>query len=143
MTMHNAQTTPIHLADPHKDILPHAYVILSHSQHCKCCGSLHKWSELYAETHLRSRLGTGYVTNLRPLYDGPQYNLPIKRIEREPKTIAFCHECHDPQLVHLPAPPQPEVQMNTGKPPAPEKPPSGGARKPSPASLDSILDSLK
>lgn len=105
--------TPITLSDPHKGVLPHAYVILIRSQRCLCCHSVHRWSETYAKTHLKAQMGMGkYVTNLRPL-DRPQYNLPIHRIVKEQVTVPFCHACNEPSLVGLPPLPIPEEIVNT------------------------------
>lgn len=119
MTMHNAQSTPITMAPPHRDVLPHAYVIRVRQQLCKCCGALSQFSELYAKTHLRSQLGVGkYITNLRPLMpEGPLYDLPIEREFFPPTETPFCHNCHEPSLHDLPQlPPQPDHLRIVGGP---------------------------
>lgn len=105
----NTVPHPITLSDPTKDVIPHAYTIVKQSQHCKGCGTLHEWSELYAKSHLRSQLNAGkYVTNLRPIRDPReiQYNLPIEVAIRDMQIIPFCHECFKGvTLSHLLPPP--------------------------------------
>jgi hypothetical protein len=106
MTMHNAAAVPITSADPHREVVPHSYVVWHKPQHCKTCGTTHSHSELYAKTHIRSQLGIGkYITNLRPL-DTPKYNLPVEIIQAPPTEVAFCAECYDRvDLKALPSPP--------------------------------------
>lgn len=128
----NTVPHPITLSDPTKDVVPHAYTIVKQSQHCKGCGTLHEWSELYAKTHLRSQLNAGkYVTNLRPIRDPReiQYNLPIEVVIRPMQVVPFCHECYqNTSLSHLLPPPIAAPSPRTGPswagvgPAKPEKP---------------------
>jgi hypothetical protein len=102
---------PLLMAHPHRDVMPHAYVVMHHTTHCQHCGAIHSHAALYAKTHLRSQHGLGkYVTNLRALYaDAPQYNLPIEHTLAKPDFIAFCQDCYaGMSLAHLPPPPQTE-----------------------------------
>lgn len=156
MTMHNARALPITMSDPHKDVLPHSYVVWRKSQFCINCGSRHDFAELYSKTHLKSRLGMDKspVTNLRRL-DKPRYNLPVERIEGKTEVIPFCHMCYiSVDLTDLPNLPASDPQAgatltnmdvvrNTpqreGDPsPKPEPRPKAGARKE--MGLDDILD---
>lgn len=100
---------PIVMTDPHRDVLPHSYVVRKLAQHCKNCGSLHEYSELYSKTHLRSQWGHKYVTNLRRLHTPPEYNLRVEILETATEEVAFCHECFATvSLRHLPPIPMPE-----------------------------------
>lgn len=95
-----------------QDIPPHKYIVMLHSQRCKCCGGVNEWSEVFALTHLKSTLGHGkYVTNLRAVEE-PKWNLPIAVQRSEPTVIPFCHRCHQPSLANsgLPEPPKSDPQ---------------------------------
>jgi hypothetical protein len=130
--MAEPQPTPIHLAPAHRDIPPHRYVLHIHVQHCRC-GALHEHSELYAKTHLRSRQGHTYFSNLRPITRPEEiaFNLPIDVVKLEPKRILFCSECiSSASLAHLPPPPAPEPQTIIGGGKPDEKPKTKRDSKP-------------
>jgi len=125
------------LADPHKDILPHRYVVHVRRQICTHCQSMHEYSELYAKTHMRSQWGHKYVTNLRPL-DQPKYDLPIEVVNLEIQKVPLCHECvSQTMLSHLPTPPVPDA------PPLRLATTAGGATTKSGKNTSSINDLLK
>lgn len=138
---------PIYLADPHAQVLPHAYVCMTHSQRCLNCALTHKWSTLYAKTHMRSTLGAGkYITNLRPL-TRPEYNLPIETIQATETTTPFCHQCAATvTLSHLPPLPitEPAARPIAGHGPAAATAAAGlgpTKREPrKPATIDDLLD---
>lgn len=99
--------TPICLA-PQGDVAPHSYVIQLEATRCTNCNMRKTHCHVYAKTHLRSRTGAKYVTNLRPVR-GPkeiQWNVPIEPDIRPDTIIPFCEECFDRvELTHLPTPP--------------------------------------
>jgi hypothetical protein len=97
------------MADPNEGLLPHAYVVYKQSQLCRC-GHLHQWTQMMAETHIRSTLGHKYITNHRVCrVEDIKYNLPVKCIEAQTEKVLFCHECHaTASLAHLPPPPKPQ-----------------------------------
>lgn len=100
---------PIYAASPAKELAPHTYVIHKFSQLCRC-GSLHEFSKLYGKTHLKSRMGQKYITNLRPVHtpNDIAYNLPIEIVTMPLEHLLFCHECVSATtLSHLPSPPAP------------------------------------
>lgn len=152
--------TPIHLAPasgPNVGIPPCRYVLMVHTQVCDCCHKSQTHSEVYAETHLKSRLEAGkYITNLRPVqwpsraFDA-LYDLPITRRDTKPTSVPFCHLCHEPSLSHWPKVPQPVENVIPLHTPqrvpdrAPAKATEGSSAKeakPKGRSLDSILDML-
>lgn len=113
---------PITMA-PQADIPPHHYVCLRKTQVCLRCQTQHSWTELYSETHLRSRLHAGkYVTNWRPIktLSDIQYNLPITQLTHPVDRVPMCFECSgQATLAHLPQPPQPKADpVNLTKPAA-------------------------
>ena len=100
-------TTPVFLADPHKDLTPHSYVIQVSSFKCLNCGTSNRSCEVFSRTWLRGHWGKPF-SNLRPMHgDWPRYKLPVEIIHKIPDTVPFCHECPSPQdaLKDLPYPP--------------------------------------
>ena len=103
---------PLLLAPHDTSPSPHCYVIQHQVQRCVCCHSKHEYSQVFAETMLRSvQMGRpGYVTNWRAVdwTDGHKrlWDLPIKRIEMKPIEVPFCHSCNQPSLAHWPKPPE-------------------------------------
>jgi hypothetical protein len=97
---------PVTLADPHKDVIPHSYVVITRTTSCANCGATCTQSDLYAKTNLRYTPARKYATNLRPLQK-PEYNLPVQINPTPLTTIPFCHACPDPTapLRDLPYPP--------------------------------------
>lgn len=117
--MTNTKPIPIHLSDPTRDqIAPHSYLIDQLTQRCDCCGATHRFTQLYAKTHLRARMERGkYITNLRPV-SWPSasptalYNLPLELrcLPQNETRVPFCHECIGrASLAHWPARPEPEA----------------------------------
>ena len=94
---------PIHMASADSGPVPHKYLVLAREQQCACCGSIHRWSELYALTHLRPTMGMGkLISNLRALV-WPKYRLPIEqRKAAKIEHIPFCHSCFQPSLANTP-----------------------------------------
>jgi hypothetical protein len=99
---------PITLADPHRDAIPHSYVVWHKPQVCRNCGLTHFSHEVFAKTHLRSQLhASKYVTNLRPCA-APQYNLPVEVLQAPATPIPFCAACAATvDLTTFPAAPTP------------------------------------
>jgi hypothetical protein len=107
--------TPIYLAPVDKEFVPHKYILYIHSQSCNSCGSTHKHSEVYGETHIKAQSGGKYITNRRPVSAMTQvkYNLPITVIPHQ-TTVPFCHICFRPAMLsHLPNVPKPEPVLTT------------------------------
>lgn len=100
-------TTPVLLADPHRDIAPHTYTVQVSRTVCSNCKTIHEGCETFAKTHLRAQFGGKYITNLRPLKEAPKYKLPIEVINKPIESVPFCHRCPDPTTVvsSLPYPP--------------------------------------
>lgn len=154
--------TPIHLAPAHSGPKPHRYVIHRRTLHCDCCRRDQQQTvAVYSETRLRSVLGHGYVTNLRPLTwpspERPQlYNLPIKVIDLQVQRVPFCHLCNlvPASLAHWPAVPADEQTSQRIVAAAQTQPsstaPRSEARKggsstrpdPKPTKLQQVLDIL-
>lgn len=137
--------TPLYLADPHKDAIPHTYVVQVDSFNCLNCRASHSSCEVFARTWLRGQWGKPY-SNLRPMKgDIPRYNLPIEVIHRQPNTVPFCHECPSPMDVvkNLPYPP-PETKTTIGagftKTEDPKKPPTKTSKKPITTTDDLLKD---
>jgi len=84
---------------------PHAYVIMRHTQLCKCCNKTSEYSKTYAKTNLRSTLGNKIVVHYRRLDTPPKWDLPIIIQNAEPEILEFCHQCYHPTLHDLPKPP--------------------------------------
>ena len=85
---------PLVLARP-TDILPHSYVVHTHSQKCSACNSLHEWSELYAWNRLRPRLGQGKSIDNLIKVDAFMYNVPILHHRTALRAVPCCFECLD------------------------------------------------
>lgn len=96
--------TPITMA-PQIDVIPHKYILHRHEQTCTHCGHVHVWSQVYSMTHLRSRMGSKFVTNLRPLDHAPEWNLAVEERPIASSRVPFCHDCIQTlNLKHLPTP---------------------------------------
>jgi len=101
-------STPLLLADPHKDVLPHSYVMQVTTSQCSSCGHIGQSCETFAKTWMKGQWGKPFP-NLRPLNGPPKYRLPIERVTRAKFSIPFCDHCLDPNKVveNLPYPPTP------------------------------------
>ena len=109
--------TPVLMADPHKDIAPHTYVVQVDSFECLNCKAIGKCCEVFAKTFFKGQWERKYVHNFRPMRDEkPQYNLPIEVIYKPLRVVAFCHECPDPgeTLKGLPYPPVEVLKVVAG-----------------------------
>ena len=142
--------TPICLA-PQGDVAPHSYVIQLEARRCTHCGTRKTSCHVYSKTHLKSRMGSKFVTNLRPVR-GPKdilWNLPIEPVIQPDVIVPFCEDCFDRvSLSHLPSPPQPAretLNRFAGQDPYANDPKAakGGARKdPAKPKKPSTIDDL-
>jgi hypothetical protein len=111
--------TPVLLADPHKDVAPHTYVIQVQTSKCLNCSHEGRSCEVFAKTFFKAQWERKYVHNFRPMRgEKPRYNLPIQIIHAPLITVPFCHECPSPSttLIGLPYPPAdtPTTSVITG-----------------------------
>lgn len=80
---------------------PHEYVIVVRTQRCDCCGATHKWSETYALSPLKPRLGLGRAGLELTRIHEPRYRVPItKRNSALIERVPFCHSCYEPSLAN-------------------------------------------
>lgn len=136
----STMSTPLLLADPHRDVLPHAYVIQVTTAQCLSCGHIGQACETFARTWLKGQWGKPF-SNLRPLDGPPKYRLPIERIMRPKLSIPFCDHCLDPDktVESLPYPPKP-MPLKTVVGMTPDTTPTGvGVTKPTGAKKTSKM----
>jgi hypothetical protein len=127
---------PICLASP-SDVAPVAYVVHNFSQTCQNCTTNHRWSEVFALNHLRSRSGSSFIRHLVPV-QRIEWQVPVRIHALTPKAVPVCFECVDAlDLSKLPVPPVPQltVKATEGSGVASA---SARAKKPAPT-LDDIL----
>lgn len=88
-----------------KKILPRDYIIHRRSQRCLNCGTVHEWSDVYARNEVPPLHNMGHhVNNLVPI-QGFRFNLPVRVVCIEARSVPACHECLDQlSLTHLPDP---------------------------------------
>lgn len=140
-----SEPLPVLLSDPHKDIAPHAYVVMVHQTRCLNCHTTGTLCATYARTNLKSQWGHKYITNLRPLKGPPRYNLPIEIRNAPIETIPFCSSCPDPAAIvrGLPYPPvenpRPVVVSSVSSPEVPKRPKAPAASK---TTTDDLLKGL-
>jgi hypothetical protein len=127
----NNPVTPICLA-PQGDVAPHSYVIQLEATRCTNCNKRKTHCHVYSKTHLKSRMGGKFVTNLRPVR-GPkdiQWNVPIEPAIVPDVIIPFCEDCFDRvELNHLPSPPVVQSATILNSHTDDTKAAKGGARK--------------
>jgi len=100
-------TTPIFSSDPHKDVIPHTYVVQVSTFKCLNCSSSSSSCEVFARTWFKGQWGKPF-SNLRPIKgEQPKYNLPIEILHKQTDAVPFCHSCPNPSTItsKLPYPP--------------------------------------
>lgn len=85
---------------PKEAPIPSAYIIVARTQTCDCCKATHTWSETYALSTTKARLGLGTPSQQLHKIREPRYRVPIWKRHTNAERIPFCHACYEPSLAN-------------------------------------------